>query len=51
MAKRKPKSGAEDVWEELKTAAPKDYEEIAFRVVIKSAHITLDNGFLKICFF
>ena len=30
LAKAKPKGG-EDVWEELKTAAPKDYEEIAFR--------------------
>ena len=31
-AKAKPKQG-EDVWDELKTAAPKDYEEIAFRSV------------------
>ena len=30
MAKTTPKGG-EDVWEELKTAAPKDYEDIAFR--------------------
>ena len=29
-AKAKPKQG-DDVWDELKTAAPKDYEEIAFR--------------------